>query len=67
MCIRDRFCFVNKRSNRLKVLWWDRNGYCVLSKRLHQAVFVVPGRGGEAGGGQVDGRALAALVAGVSR
>lgn len=61
------FCFVNKRSNRLKVLWWDRNGYCVLSKRLHQAVFVVPGRGGEAVGIQVDGRALATLVAGVSR
>jgi transposase len=24
------FCFVNQRSNRLKVLWFDRNGYCLL-------------------------------------
>lgn len=24
------FCFVNKRANRLKCLWWDRNGYCLL-------------------------------------
>lgn len=23
-------CFVNKRANRLKVLWWDEDGYCLL-------------------------------------
>jgi transposase len=37
------FVFTNKRHNRLKVLWWDRNGYCLLSKRLHQALFRLPG------------------------
>jgi transposase len=35
-------CFVNKRSNRLKILWWDRNGYCLLYKRLHRALFRLP-------------------------
>jgi transposase len=29
------FVFVNKRSTRAKVLWWDANGYCLLYKRLH--------------------------------
>lgn len=24
------FVFANKRSNRLKLLWFDRNGYCIL-------------------------------------
>lgn len=24
------FIFRNRRSDRLKALWWDRNGYCVL-------------------------------------
>ena len=24
------FVFVNKRSTRAKVLWWDANGYCLL-------------------------------------
>ena len=28
------FLFVNKAGNRLKALWWDRTGYCVLYKRL---------------------------------
>ncbi len=29
------FVFVNKRRNRIKVLWFDDNGYCLLYKRLH--------------------------------
>ena len=29
------FVFASKRGNRLKVLWFDHNGYCLLYKRLH--------------------------------
>jgi transposase len=36
------FVFTNKRGNRLKVLWFDRNGYCILYKRLHRARFRLP-------------------------
>ncbi|HEU5073940.1 MAG TPA: IS66 family insertion sequence element accessory protein TnpB [Polyangiaceae bacterium] len=36
------FAFVNKRRNRLKVLWFDRNGYCILYKRLSGARFELP-------------------------
>ena len=36
------FVFVNKRKNRVKVLWFDRNGYCLLYKRLHRARFRLP-------------------------
>lgn len=36
------FAFVNKRRNRLKVLWFDRNGYCILYKRVHRAHFELP-------------------------
>jgi len=36
------FVFVNKRSNRLKCLWWDRTGYCLLYKRLDRARFRLP-------------------------
>jgi transposase len=62
------FCFVNKRANRLKVLWWDRNGYCLLYKRLHRAVFELPAPG--ASGRpvvRVDGRGLASILSGVEK
>lgn len=36
------FCFVNKRHNRLKVLWRDIDGMCILYKRLHGARFILP-------------------------
>jgi len=31
------FVFASKRGNRLKVLWFDHNGYCLLYKRLQAA------------------------------
>jgi len=60
------FCFVNKRANRLKILWWDRNGYCLLYKRLHRAVFVVPEVVDHAPP-IIDGKQLAELLAGVAK
>jgi transposase len=34
--------FANRPTTRLKVLWFDRTGYCLLYKRLHRAVFDLP-------------------------
>jgi transposase len=61
------FCFANKRANRLKVLWWDATGFCILYKRLHGAVLDVPCGNGRARSIQIDGRQLRALLAGVRR
>lgn len=57
--------FTNKRRDRLKALWWDRNGYCILYKRLHQAVFVLPA-GAQSGmlSVRIDGQQLGRLLAG---
>jgi transposase len=62
------YVFINKRANRTKVLWWDKNGYCLLYKRLHRALFRPP-RTGEPGASsiQIDSRELAALLEGVER
>jgi transposase len=37
------FLFLNRRRNRLKALWFDRNGYVILYKRLCKgSTFHVP-------------------------
>ena len=60
--------FINKRSTRAKVLWWDTNGYCLLYKRLHHALFVLPSTpSGNSRSVSIDGRALATLLAGVEK
>jgi len=61
-------CFVNRRANRLKVLWWDRNGYCLLYKRLHRALFRIPlGEPASTCSIRIDGAQLGKLIAGVKR
>lgn len=62
------FVFVSKSMTRAKVLWWDRNGYCLLYKRLHQALFRVPKDAARVGKSmQIDETELARLLAGVER
>lgn len=61
------FVFVGKRATRVKVLWWDQNGYCLLYKRLHRALFVAPAREQGAKAVRIDGAALKQLLAGVTQ
>jgi transposase len=60
------YVFFGKRPTRVKVLWWDGNGYCLLSKRLHRALFVVP-QSNEAPAVRIDGGALGQLLRGVAK
>lgn len=61
------FVFVAKRATRVKLLWWDRSGYCLLYKRLHRALFRVPATAGNGPAIRIDAAALAQLLAGVPR
>ena len=36
------FVFTNRRADGIKVLWWDRNGFCLWMKRLEAHRFVWP-------------------------
>ncbi len=59
------YVFFGRGGRRVKVLWWDVNGYCLLAKRLHRALFAVPS--GEADVVRIDGAALGQLLRGVSK
>lgn len=60
------YVFFGRGARRVKVLWWDANGYCLLAKRLHRALFVVPS-GGEALTVRIDAAAFGQLLRGVSK
>ena len=39
---RNLFCFTNKRRNQIKVLYWQRSGFCLWLKRLEEERFRWP-------------------------
>jgi transposase len=36
------FMFFNKSADKMKIIWWDKSGYCVLYKRLEHGTFRIP-------------------------
>lgn len=61
------FVFAGRSAQRLKLLWFERNGLCLLYKRLHGAVFKLPLGEEDAPTLCIDTVALAQLLGGVPR
>ena len=61
------YVFVGKTPTRVKVLWWDKTGYCLLAKRLHRAFFVMPEDSAGRTSVRIDAAALTQLLVGVTR
>ena len=57
------FVFVNKRRDRIKVLYWDRDGLAVWAKRLERGTFRLPVAGADRL--EMTTAELAALLAGI--
>src|SRR5436305_1876447 len=57
------FVFINKRRDRIKVLYWDRDGLAVWAKRLERGTFRVPDA--DAPRVEMTTADLAALLAGI--
>ena len=58
------FIFAGRGRDRVKVLFWDRTGYCILYKRLERGVFALPVVHDGATSVEMDAAQLRALLAG---
>lgn len=59
------FLFVNRRGDRVKILWWDRDGLALFYKRLEAGTYQLPAASDDAQGVEIDATHLAMLLSGV--
>jgi transposase len=59
------FLFLNKRRDRIKVLWWDGDGLAIFAKRLERGGYEVPQHAPGTEQLQLDATQLALLLGGV--
>ncbi len=59
------FLFLNRRRDRIKILWWDRDGLAIWSKRLELGSYEVPRHEPHTPRLQLDATQLALLLGGV--
>lgn len=59
------FLFVNRRGDRLKMLWWDRDGMALFYKRLEAGTYQLPVVADDSEGVEIDATDLAILLNGI--
>ena len=59
------FLFINRRHDRLKILWWDRDGMALFYKRLEAGTYQLPTAPDAAEGMEIDATDLAILLNGI--
>jgi transposase len=59
------FLFFNRKRDRMKILFWDVDGFCIWYKRLEVGVFQLPAATDGAQGVELDGRRLQHLLSGL--
>jgi transposase len=59
------FVFANRRRDRVKILYWDRDGFAVWAKRLEEGTYAVPFGGENEQRREITAPELGALLSGI--
>jgi transposase len=59
------FVFANRRRDRVKILYWDRDGFALWAKRLEEGTYAMPFSEGGAHGREITAQELGALLSGI--
>ena len=59
------FVFANRRKDRVKILYWDRDGFAVWAKRLEEGTYVMPFGEGDEPRREITAQELGALLSGI--
>jgi transposase len=59
------FLFLSRRRDRLKILYWDADGFALWYKRLEQGAFRLPRTPSDAAGVEIKASELAMLLDGI--
>ena len=59
------FVFANRRRDRVKILYWDRDGFAVWAKRLEEGTYAMPFTEGGEVRREISAQELGALLSGI--
>ena len=64
-CCGHLFLFVNRSRDRMKILFWDHDGFCIFYKRLERGTFQMLTAAGDGEGIELDYNQLVRLLGGL--
>jgi transposase len=59
------FVFASRRRDRLKILYWDRDGFAIWSKRLEEGTYAIPFGEAEGNRREISAQELGSILSGI--